>query len=270
MDMSSNRLYSSRQVLEELQAMTNLITRLEDASNTKPLTKTTMSRVALSSRSMRTPAKLLADLAVRVRGLILVGANDGGELSEYVGARIRHALLIEPQPEPLALLRSRIVNHPHFHVIQALCSNIGGATVPFYSSSNGGKSSSMLAPTGHLATHPTVSFAEKIFMTTTTVDDIKSSFLAANTKYTKQHFNLLAVDVQGAELLVLRGAERTLPDMAAVWCEISHIELYSEGAKFEEIFAFLILRGFRLFWTSIGRKFHGDALFVRPELVGRR
>jgi hypothetical protein len=66
--------------------------------------------------------------------------------------------------------------------------------------------------------------------------------------------DLLKPDVQGAELLVLRGAEQTLPHVRFV---------------FREVDDFLCARGFRLlslregFRGTDGELFEGDALFVR-------
>jgi len=57
-------------------------------------------------------------------------------------------------------------------------------------------------------------------------------------------FQLLNVDVQGAELHVLRGAERTLASVAAVLVEVHVVELYNGGASEREVDEFLTERGF--------------------------
>jgi FkbM family methyltransferase len=80
---------------------------------------------------------------------------------------------------------------------------------------------------------------------------------------------LLKLDVQGAELQVLRGAEGILPHVDAVYCEVSFVELYEQQPKASAIVSFLDRHGFTLsgvFNLSVTRKFgptQADFLFRR-------
>jgi FkbM family methyltransferase len=82
---------------------------------------------------------------------------------------------------------------------------------------------------------------------------------------------LLKLDVQGAELQVLRGAEGLLPHVDAVYCEVSFVELYERQPKASAIVAFLDRHGFSLsgvFNLSVTRKFgptQADFLFCRTR-----
>jgi FkbM family methyltransferase len=79
---------------------------------------------------------------------------------------------------------------------------------------------------------------------------------------------LLKLDVQGAELQVLRGAERVLNLIDAIYCEVSFVELYATQPCAEEIVAFLTRAGFALrgaFNMSSTEKFgptQSDFLFM--------
>ena len=81
--------------------------------------------------------------------------------------------------------------------------------------------------------------------------------------------DLLKVDVQGAELLVLRGAERTLPRVRMVFVEVSFRPLYEGAAVFEEVYALLRENGLRMlsmeegFRGTDGELLQADALFSR-------
>lgn len=57
---------------------------------------------------------------------------------------------------------------------------------------------------------------------------------------------LLKIDVQGAELEVLEGAEGILPNVAEVLVECSFVELYAGQALADEVVLFLHAHGFRL------------------------
>ena len=77
--------------------------------------------------------------------------------------------------------------------------------------------------------------------------------------------DVLVVDVQGAELLVLRGATQTLSKVKAVVSEVSTQPLYQGGVLFAELESFLAGHGFEA--MSLPRR-HGDLLFVHPRRAG--
>lgn len=88
---------------------------------------------------------------------------------------------------------------------------------------------------------------------------------------------LLKLDVQGAELQVLRGAAGLLPSIDAIYCEVSFVELYEQQAGAGDIVSFLTDRGFALrgiFNLSTTKQFgptQADFLFLRrtPDEQGR-
>jgi len=80
--------------------------------------------------------------------------------------------------------------------------------------------------------------------------------------------DLLKVDVQGYELEVLRGAERSVQAARAVICEVSFRRFYEGQALFAEVLAHMGERGFRLhaFGPSLNPGeplVQADALFLR-------
>lgn len=80
---------------------------------------------------------------------------------------------------------------------------------------------------------------------------------------------LLKIDVQGAELSVLRGAEETLKQVDSIFVECSFVELYEGQALANEVIDFLKERGFSFAgvfgpaYDSDGRCLQVDALFER-------
>ena len=52
-------------------------------------------------------------------------------------------------------------------------------------------------------------------------------------------YNHWIIDLQGGELLALKGAENSLKDCNSILIEVSRGEVYKDGAQFEEIQDFL-------------------------------
>ena len=77
-------------------------------------------------------------------------------------------------------------------------------------------------------------------------------------------YNILVLDIQGAELQALHGAASTLDDVEIVVTEVNFDELYAGCAQIEDMDIFLTERGFSRKVTS--SPFHpswGDALYAR-------
>lgn len=82
--------------------------------------------------------------------------------------------------------------------------------------------------------------------------------------------DLIKLDLQGAELISLRGATRCLAEAQAIILEVSFIPLYHNAPLVAEVVAFMAERGFRL-WDILslwhrpldGATAFGDFLFLR-------
>ena len=201
--------------------------------------------------------RLLTPFGIPVSGLIHVGANTGQEAEAYRQAGIRTVVYVEPTPAAFAVLESRLRGMPGHHAVQAICSATSGETVLLNVASNNAESSSLFALGNHGVLYPDIVYTERLELLTTTVDDIVDAQFAGSA------LNMMVIDVQGAELLVLRGAERTLGGIDAVYCEIADIALYEGSCTWPEIEAFLRERGFRLKNLAINIHNWGNALFVK-------
>ena len=76
-------------------------------------------------------------------------------------------------------------------------------------------------------------------ITTRTLDDAAEAL--------QGNVGLLKIDVQGAELEVLKGGEKTLARTEFVWIEVSFKPLYQGSALFDDIQAHMQKKGFILF-----------------------
>lgn len=133
----------------------------------------------------------------------------------------------------------------------------------------GNKSSSLLPPSGDEPMHGWIEFKETIRVSTETLDGFSSGRAIGR-------IDFVHMDVQGAEQLVLNGARRTLPRVAAVWLEVSARALYRGQALRPEIGAFMRDHGFILALEALN-EIEGDQLYVNrrfartwPYLASRR
>jgi FkbM family methyltransferase len=139
----------------------------------------------------------------------------------------------------------------------AAVSDTDGAPAVFHITSNG-ESSSLLALKEHLREHPHVREVAQRPLVTTTLDA-----LLAEKGVPYERFDVMNLDIQGAELLALRGATRLLPHLRAIYTEVNTKELYEGCALVGDLDAFLAGYGFTRVLVSMTQHGWGDALYVR-------
>jgi FkbM family methyltransferase len=98
---------------------------------------------------------------------------------------------------------------------------------------------------------PRFAYVETEAVDVATLDDLRPQFLRPADRV------LLKLDVQGFELEVLRGAARTLRQVAALEVELSLKRLYDGGPLMDEVVEYLDARGFSLV--------ESEPTFVHPK-----
>ena len=175
---------------------------------------------------------------------------------------VERGVLIEPQPARCEELRAGF-KAPCFSVHQ--CALSDQETACEMEVLNFDYSSSILSPRRDLVNVSTVldlGVRERIACRVTTLDILLREACWSGP------IDLLKIDVQGAELMVLRGAEKTLSTVRFVLTEISFKPLYEGSAVFSQVYDLLTARGFGLIALKEGFRGHdgellqGDALFT--------
>jgi FkbM family methyltransferase len=202
------------------------------------------------------------------RGVLQVGASYGQEMNWFVENGIGAGVFIEPLPEPFGVLSRTCMQRPHFVAVNALCAEESGQRVSFHVASNGGMSSSMLAPANHLTEFDFVRFDQTVELTTHRLDDVVA-FLEHNGHGTAcAALDFLYMDTQGAELKVLKGAGQVLQRINSIVTEVTRNRMYEGTPSLNELIAFLEPMGFTLNNVNFDKHHHGDALFVRNRALG--
>jgi 2-O-methyltransferase len=117
-------------------------------------------------------------------------------------------------------------------------------------------SGSLLAPKLHQEVHPEVKFNERIKVKAVTLDE-----WAAQHGISRVDF--LWLDLQGAEIKALQGAEKLLENVTGIFTEVSLIETYENVPLYEEVKTFLTSRGFKIAKEYLPYKDMGNVLFLK-------
>lgn len=219
---------------------------------------------ALARGVMPTVEHIDALRALRPRTVVDVGANKGqfSLVAHYLfpDAKI-HAF--EPLESERRIYRSVISGAVQIYSV-ALGADEGAADFFVASRAN---SSSLLTPGKGQAAAYGVGLSSTTTVSVNKLENvINATELAAPV--------LLKLDVQGAELEVLRGAEGVLPQVDAIYCEVSFVELYERQPRASAIVSFLDRHGFALsgvFNLSVTKQFgptQADFLFCRDDAAG--
>ena len=202
-----------------------------------------------------TTAELLRRYKISPTQIIHVGAWEGLDVPEYKSLGIPKITLVEAMPNKASALRERYGNDEQIQIIEAAASDTSNKTVTFYPLDYG--SSSLLKPRIESLQHVFADFieVEPIDVQTMRIDDIETS---DNSKI------MLIIDVQGAELQVLRGSIETLKKTVLLKVEVSTTTYYEGQSYQNEIALFLRIRGFIRVSQRISKKMgQGDAIFIR-------
>jgi FkbM family methyltransferase len=136
------------------------------------------------------------------------------------------------------------------------CADYEGQTEMFTSKDNQGQSNSILQPHLHLAQHKEIVFNEKENVFIVKLD---------NLPFDKKDYQLLMMDVQGAEGLVLKGAPETLKHIDCIYTEVNRDYTYEGNMLIDEMDEYLYNFGFvrvETYWPSPNWSW-GDAIYLK-------
>jgi FkbM family methyltransferase len=192
------------------------------------------------------------NLILQSSGVLHIGAHVGQEAQSYDEADLK-VLWVEGDEEIFPRLQENIKLYSNQRALNVLLGDQDGQIVDFYRSSNDGQSSSLFK------------FGSESFedVSTVQIEQFKLRRLDALLSLEdSKDYDHWVVDVQGAELLVLKGAGDLLNSCKWMSIEVSLRETYAGGATFDEICAYLSKYGLFPLWNPPAG-FHGDVIFLR-------
>jgi hypothetical protein len=190
-----------------------------------------------------------------------VGAHECEELQAYKlnGIDENNIIWVEGNLE----IAERMIGRGLKNVLQAMIADESGKEVTF-NITNNGQSSSILELGTHATMYPHIVVSERRIQRTTTIEKLKEK---ESIDFT--NLNFWNFDIQGAELLALKGAGDLLKYADALYLEVNTDEVYKNCARLNEMDDFLLTKGFTRVAVSIYRNGKGledgwgDALYLR-------
>lgn len=200
----------------------------------------------------------------RAKGVIHVGANTGQEREVYA-ARGLPVIWIEPLDGVFDVLCERIAPYPNQKAYQYLITDKTGESYAFGISNNGGQSSSIFNFKMHRDIWPDVGY-----LATTELESVTLQFVIERHQIDLATYDALILDVQGSELLVLKGAGEHLERLNWILAEAADFESYEGGCQLKDLDAYLMPRGWRrrqlfacIFKPNVGQYY--EALYGRQQ-----
>src|SRR5262249_4776389 len=140
------------------------------------------------------------------------------------------ALWVEADPANMDTLRANVASYPGHRAVQACLTDGDGQLTPFHRTNNRGESSSVLPMGTHRQHFEHIQVVEQTQLVTTTFRK-----LIERERLSLEAYDFLVLDVQGAELLVLKGFGELLQQFRGAYVEVNLEPLYQGCALLPEI-----------------------------------
>lgn len=202
--------------------------------------------------------------SIDFKGIIHIGASKAEELKLYESLDVKDVLWIEADPDTYTKLQNEVSSSSINSKTENFAASDIDGEAEFYITNNK-VSSSLMDLHLHKSVYPDVDLERKIKVQTRSLD---SYFKESKSDLSK--YNGIIIDVQGAELLVFKGATETLKSIDYIIAEVSPDEMYKGSVKIYELDAFLLEQGFVRLDTIMLSAICGDALYVKKDVISRK
>lgn len=201
---------------------------------------------------------LINQFNLKINGILHIGAHECEELTIYNqnGIPTNSIIWIEANPE---IIKKTRLKYPNVNIIEAIISDVDDQAVNF-NISNNGQSSSILDLGVHKKYHPTIHYISKFEGKTRTVKSIYNQYNIPN-----DFANFLNIDIQGAELLALKGMDKLLNNFDYLYLEVNTDQVYINCALVDEIDKYLLDFGFIRVMTKMTKCQWGDAFYIKKK-----
>jgi FkbM family methyltransferase len=189
---------------------------------------------------------------LKIKGALHIGAHHGQEDTLYRSVGVQNLMYFEPLTKNFNVLENNVPKGTILHKI-ALGNDEKNINM-YVEEVNTGMSSSILKPEHHLIQYPHIVFDG--------VEEVKMNKLD-NIEFNREDYNFINIDVQGYELEVFKGAEKTLEHIDYIFSEINNVHLYENGTLLPDLIDFLSKYNFKLVEENWAGETWGDGFFIK-------
>lgn len=194
---------------------------------------------------------------INIQGAFHIGAHECEELTFYsqLGLPAKNVIWIEGMPHKVNEAKNRGIPNVYNHVVtdkdnEDIVLNI----------SNNGQSSSVLDFGTHSVEHPGIVYVDSVKHKSITIDTFAEQNNIDMSKYDFWNF-----DIQGAELMALKGGVKSIQFAKVLYLEVNEKELYKNCGLIQDVDSFLLQYGFKRVLTKMTSHGWGDALYLRDN-----
>ena len=199
-------------------------------------------------------AKILLEKNIHISGSFHIGAHECEEMPFYnkLGLKPDDIVWIDASLKKVNEATKRGIPN----VYNAVIIDKDDEEITF-NISNNVQSSSVLEFGTHSEEHPWVVYVDKIKQKSITID----TFFERN-NIDASKYNFWNFDIQGAELMALKGATQSIKYAKAIYLEVNEKELYKNCGLITDIDTFLLQYNFKRVLTNMTIHGWGDALYI--------
>lgn len=201
-------------------------------------------------------SKITKKYNMKIHGILHIGAHNCEELGAYNKYGLKNSQIIWVEANPklveqiLKVDKSRIIKN------FICCDTDQGKTK--LNISNNGQSSSILELGTHAKSYPSIKYIDFVEVNNSRIDTMYNE-----DKIPKNFANFLNIDIQGAELMALKGMGDLLNYFDYVYLEVNKDYVYKNCALVHEIDEYLSEYNYVRVETSWTNDQWGDALYIR-------
>jgi FkbM family methyltransferase len=195
------------------------------------------------------------------KGIIHIGAHLMEERNDYISQGLYNTIWVEANPKIYSNIEY-INNEPGSEKVFNFAISDEDNKLYEFNITNNGQSSSILELDKHKIHHPHIHVSEII-----SVNSKRMDTLLLENKINIDDYNFLNIDIQGAELLAIKGFGDIINSIEYIYTEINTNTLYKDCALVSEIDEYLSNYGFKRVETSMTEFEWGDAFYIKNKNI---
>jgi FkbM family methyltransferase len=176
-------------------------------------------------------------------GIVHLGAHRGLEAEVYNWFG-KNVIWVEAIPKIYKQLSENLYFYKNQLAFQALLTDEDDKNINFYISNYDSACSSIYKFTENIKSSKIWSDRNHQMIDTLNLKSKKLDTLFTKEKIDPKNYNHWILDLQGAELLALKGAEKSLESCKSIYIEVSIKKFYNDGVLWDELKEWLISKNF--------------------------